>query len=390
MAVFARTRERQGLAQDVTALQQFLLSQQGNQLAGQQLSGLAFPTPRSTAGANLFGDFLLQQQQAAALRQPSQPFTLTPGAQRFTAGGQPIAQVPVTPQARAGNLQIAKTGDKTGLPLGTVFQADPQGNINIITRPEALTIDEQRKRDLIAAGIKPKAISKIERQLLHTQIAKNRVDAERQLRSSVGVLTPEQKISQTNVFRKEFDALSSDFRKIRDSFQRINAAAADPSAAGDLAIIFNFMKILDPGSVVRESEFATAENAAGVPDKIRNMWNKALTGERITFNRNDFVNQAANLFKAQQKTQTNLIDRYTKLSNRFGLNAQNVITETNIQTNTEDSIDRIIGGQTIPERSNQTDEQLQIELDKLKALRDLPPVPPPKPLPSIGLGGIRF
>ena len=141
-------------------------------------------------------------------------------------------------------------------------------------------------------------------------------------------LTSAEKTATTTTFRKEFNALSVDFRKIRDSFERIKAAANDPSAAGDLAIIFNFMKILDPGSVVRESEFATAENAAGVPDKIRNMWNRALTGERITFNRQDFVDTSQRLFRAQQNTQKRLINRYTTLSNRFGLNPQDVITET--------------------------------------------------------------
>jgi len=39
--------------------------------------------------------------------------------------------------------------------------------------------------------------------------------------------------------------------------------------------------MLDPGSVVRESEFATAQNAAGVPDQVRNMYNKVLSGTRL-------------------------------------------------------------------------------------------------------------
>jgi hypothetical protein len=36
------------------------------------------------------------------------------------------------------------------------------------------------------------------------------------------------------------------------------------------------MKMLDPTSVVREGEFATAQNAASIPIKIVNMYNKAL------------------------------------------------------------------------------------------------------------------
>jgi len=34
------------------------------------------------------------------------------------------------------------------------------------------------------------------------------------------------------------------------------------------------MKILDPGSVVREGEFATAQNSAGIPERIRAKYNR--------------------------------------------------------------------------------------------------------------------
>jgi len=48
----------------------------------------------------------------------------------------------------------------------------------------------------------------------------------------------------------------------------------------DVAMIFAFMKSLDPESVVRESEYATAANAgSGVPEKIWKAYNKALNGE---------------------------------------------------------------------------------------------------------------
>ncbi len=382
MPLFARTRERQGFAQDVIALQQFLQQQQlagRTQLpAGQAGPIIApqFPRPQSQAGAELFSDFLLNKQAIAGratlaqaarpgftlgqtrfdasgrpiAQVPAEPFTLTPGAERFTAAGQrvagtPITQKPITvspgqrlitpegktitevPSIKAGPLQIAKAGDISGLPEGTVFQADKEGNISIISEPNLLTFDEQRKRDLIAGGLQAKEVSELEKRLTRSVIKKNRAESEARLRAAKGILTPEQKISQANVFRKEFDALAKDFRTIRDSFGRMKAAAVDPSGAGDIAVIFNFMKILDPGSVVRESEFATAENAAGVPDAIRNLWNKALTGEKIAFNRDDFLNTAQRLIKSQESIQRDLIRKYTGLSKRYGLNPQDIITE---------------------------------------------------------------
>ena len=48
-----------------------------------------------------------------------------------------------------------------------------------------------------------------------------------------------------------------------------------------IAIVFKFMKALDPTSVVREGEFATAEKSAGVPEAVRNIYNRLINGERL-------------------------------------------------------------------------------------------------------------
>ena len=60
-------------------------------------------------------------------------------------------------------------------------------------------------------------------------------------------------------FRKE----AGDYLIIRRGAQNVLNASAN--AAGDMALIFSYMKMLDPNSTVREGEYATAEAAAGVP-----------------------------------------------------------------------------------------------------------------------------
>ena len=64
------------------------------------------------------------------------------------------------------------------------------------------------------------------------------------------------------------------FQEIRSQFERVKQGAEANNASWDIALVFSFMKMLDPASVVRESEFATAQNAAWVPDQIRNLYNK--------------------------------------------------------------------------------------------------------------------
>jgi len=141
-----------------------------------------------------------------------------------------------------------------------------------------------------------------------------------------------QKIAGKNPFaaeqslRKEFITLSKPFRDVRDSFARIQASSKDPSAAGDLSLIFNFMKMLDPNSVVRESEFATAANSAGVPDRVRNVYNKILTGERLPVEtRKDFVSRAGDLMGRQNAQQDRRVNSFKKIATDSGLNVDNVV-----------------------------------------------------------------
>lgn len=111
---------------------------------------------------------------------------------------------------------------------------------------------------------------------------------------------------------------SGDFTVQLASMGRVRQSAQEPSAAGDMALIFNYMKMLDPNSVVREAEYATAENARGVPSTVRNIWNRVLNGERLAEDqRGDFVNRAERLFaqaRADQETRNNrFLTRATSL-----------------------------------------------------------------------------
>jgi len=125
--------------------------------------------------------------------------------------------------------------------------------------------------------------------------------------------------------RQQYIGLSKDFKSIEDAYKRIEKAGQNPSAAGDLALIFNFMKLLDPGSTVREKEFATAENSGGVGDRFRNMYNRLLSGERLALNRKDFLERASMLFQSQAQQQENINQRFFDIAQRAGMNPKNII-----------------------------------------------------------------
>jgi hypothetical protein len=138
----------------------------------------------------------------------------------------------------------------------------------------------------------------------------------------------EAKATDIRGMRQEFTALSKDFREIRDRYAAMQEPIRNPSAAGDLTVIYSFMKMLDPGSVVRESEFATAANAGGVPDRVRAMWNRALRGERLADPvRQDFMRQATGVFESQVRVQRGLEKQYQGLARRRGFAPDDVVVD---------------------------------------------------------------
>ena len=125
--------------------------------------------------------------------------------------------------------------------------------------------------------------------------------------------------------RTKFRQENAPIFQTTEATQRIVDAARDPSPAGDLAMIFNYMKVLDPGSVVRESEFATAQNAAGVPERIRSLYNNIIQGTRLTpSQRQDFLGRAEKLYQGQRSVLEDRAAQYKDMASRYGLDTQNV------------------------------------------------------------------
>ena len=132
-------------------------------------------------------------------------------------------------------------------------------------------------------------------------------------------------ISQENM--KIADALRTEYFKRTQENGWINIVNAynkvvntTDTAAGDVSLIFAFMKLLDPGSVVREGEFATAENTAGIPEKIRQQYNKALKGDRLTpAQRAAYRREAERVFQVHQQRQAPIDAYYQGLAQRYGI-----------------------------------------------------------------------
>jgi hypothetical protein len=95
------------------------------------------------------------------------------------------------------------------------------------------------------------------------------------------------------------EPIYKDFSDMKSSFSQVVSSLSAGTPIGDVAGATKIMKLLDPGSVVRESELAIAMQAAGRMDRLQNYFNNMITGEKLTpTQREDFKALANELYAA--------------------------------------------------------------------------------------------
>ena len=116
---------------------------------------------------------------------------------------------------------------------------------------------------------------------------------------------------------KDFTSLTKDTKLIRNTAEDLSKLAGmvrddgNVSGPSSIAMVFKFMKALDPTSVVRESEFATAENSSGVPENVRNIYNKLVNGGKLgAVQVNEFVDTAKGLANSAIDSSTSEVNGF--------------------------------------------------------------------------------
>lgn len=113
--------------------------------------------------------------------------------------------------------------------------------------------------------------------------------------------------------------------KIPKTADFVSFGASGGQGVADVALIFSFMKMLDPGSVVRESEFANAQNTAGVPERIRVVWNKLLRGDKLSQQQRDkFMSLAKDFMQSAQEEAMMARTKLMPMIRDYKLTADNI------------------------------------------------------------------
>jgi len=254
--------------------------------------------------------------------------------QRIGTAAANLVQFPDEQLAAAINQTasaFANSGDeesaRRAIELATLAQNDPQAARQRLSALETQSRDVEK----VIASREKASLNKANQSLK---------DIDSDLKKS------KNQFDQIDKLRNRVTAVSKEFTKVRDANNRLEAvfdtnkqaqiasdfaakAQANPEAQdisqsteafGDMALIFNFMKMLDPGSTVREGEFASAQNTSGVDDKIINFYNQALKGTRLNDSQRAGLRaQSTGLFKTAKAQNDKDLARFRKSAKAFDL-----------------------------------------------------------------------
>lgn len=138
----------------------------------------------------------------------------------------------------------------------------------------------------------------------------------------------------TDQLRKEVANLpvTKDAQKIVSSFNQLQQSAQGKTPISDRSMIFQYMKMLDPTSTVREGEQAQVENARGVPATIMNLYNRTLKGTPLDDpQREDIVNTAKGLADTQLRSFEDFTQTQRRVAKQRGLPEQDIFPNFQIQ-----------------------------------------------------------
>jgi len=272
-------------------------------------------------------DFLkMLQPPEAAAPAPMQPLTgeAVPPIERFMSETMPTAPAPTAanPLANLSSQQRALIGG-LGREKGTQYlleamkpEATPE-NIKTL-RALGLPVTLAGLRQLDKPEPSP-AESRLLKEAGMPVTLENIMQLRRSGATNVNVKVPvdmtsgqkgfENEMSLSKAFKAE--PIYKDYSDMQSAFGQVVSSLSAGTPIGDVAGATKIMKLLDPGSVVRESELAIAMAASGRMDRLQNYFNNMMTGQKLTpTQRDDFKALANELYAAAG-------DAYNKKRNEY-------------------------------------------------------------------------
>jgi hypothetical protein len=115
------------------------------------------------------------------------------------------------------------------------------------------------------------------------------------------------------------EPIYKDFSDMKSSYGQVISALDQGTPIGDVAGATKVMKLLDPGSVVRESELGIAMSAAGRMDRLQNYFTNMMSGQKLTpTQREDFKALSNELYAAAGDAYNKKRKEYEEFGTAYG------------------------------------------------------------------------
>lgn len=125
---------------------------------------------------------------------------------------------------------------------------------------------------------------------------------------------------QGNRLRKDYMADIKDYRTYGQNLSNLLSYARQGNGVSDVALLYAFNKMLDPTSVVRESEFRNAQSTEGLPTQVANYLQQIRSGERLSpSQRADIVRTGLAVFAEREKEQRGIEAYYRNMMTELGI-----------------------------------------------------------------------
>lgn len=225
----------------------------------------------------------------------------------------PRPQLP--PEEAARLTQVVRTGQMTPV------QADAEAR-QIIDSLWAAQREQARARDTQAAEMwrykRGRSDKLSERDEARAQAETKRGDEQSKL-----------KIADENKLRDDFNASSQvkSYRIVVPMLESAKDAATRPTRAADLNLIYAFAKLMDPESVVRESETGMVVASGTVADRLSSYIGQ-LNGNQMLLpeTRKRLIDELDSRFRSIEASYSETEKAYRGIAERRGLNVDNIVT----------------------------------------------------------------
>lgn len=296
------------------ALGQSLPGTQGALQQGRQLSALdAVMDPRFRG--------LPPQVQMQMLMAQQAPYSLGPGEGRYQ-GNEMVAQNEMPRgvlTTNLGNGDVAIVDRSTGDVIRRIQGGAPES-------PRELQWETQGENGRILRGLDPVTGEEVVR-----------YDVE-ELPDALKGMDPATRTEYLSWIR-EFNKDTSEARQIGTAVEKL--VNTNDNQAGDISLVFAYMKLLDPGSTVREGEQATVNNSGNIDQRVTGLYNRLLTekGRMPDDLREQFKQEGLNIARGYVDSTEETIRQYEERARALGMRPDIIVGDNPLY-----DIRNILGG----------------------------------------------